>query len=97
MEALTGNRRLNAALSAVTAAVVGVILNLAAWLSLHVLFGQMVRVGFVNLPVLESVNWAALGIAVAAMAAIFRYRAGVIAVLAASCAAGVVLYLLGLA
>ena len=97
VEALTGNRRLNAALSAVTAAVVGVILNLAAWLSLHVLFGQMVRVGFVNLPVLESVNWAALGIAVAAMAAIFRYRAGVIAVLAASCAAGVVLYLLGLA
>ena len=95
VEALTGNRRLNAALSAVTAAVVGVILNLAVWLSLHVLFGQMMRVGFVNLPVLESVNWAALGIAVAAMVAIFRYRAGVIAVLAASCAAGVVLYLLG--
>ena len=95
VESLTGNRRLNAALSAVTAAVVGVILNLAVWLSLHVLFGQMMRVGFVNLPVLESVNWAALGIAVAAMVAIFHYRAGVVAVLAASCAAGVVIYLLG--
>ena len=96
VEALTGNKRLNAALSAVTAAVVGVILNLAAWLSLHVLFGRMMRAGFVNLPVLESVNWAALGIAVAAMVAIFHYRASVIVVLAASCIAGVALHLLGL-
>jgi len=44
-----------------------------------------------------SVNWGALVIAVAAMTAIFRFRAGVIAVLAASCLAGVMLYLLGLA
>ena len=97
VEALTGNKRLNAALTAVTAAVVGVILNLAVWFSLHVLFERMMRVGFVNLPVVESVNWAALGIAVAAMVAIFRFRAGVIAVLAASCIAGVVLHLLDLA
>jgi chromate transporter len=96
VEALTGNRRLNAALSAVTAAVVGVILNLAVWLSLHVLFERMIRIGFVNLPVLESVNWAGLGIALAAMVAIFHFRAGVIAVLAVSCLAGMVLYLLGL-
>jgi len=97
VEALTGNRRLNAALSAVTAAVVGVILNLAVWLALHVLFGRMMRVGIVNLPVPGSVNWGALVIAVAAMTAIFRFRVGIIAVLAASCVAGVMLYLLGLA
>ena len=97
VEALTGNRRLNAALSAVTAAVVGVILNLGVWLALHVLFGQMMRIGFVTLPVPGSVNWAALAIALAAMVAIFRFRAGVVAVLAASCIAGVVLHLLGLA
>jgi chromate transporter len=95
VEALTGNKRLNAALSGVTAAVVGVILNLAVWLALHVLFGRMVRVGFVSLPMPGSVNWAALAIALAAMVAIFRFRAGVIAVLAASCVAGVILHMLG--
>jgi len=92
VEALTGNRRLNAALSAVTAAVVGVILNLAVWLALHVLFRETMRIGFLNLPVPGSVNWAALAIALAAMVAIFRFRAGVVTVLAASCLAGVALY-----
>jgi chromate transporter len=97
VEALTGNKRLNAALSAVTAAVVGVILNLAVWLALHVLFGRMTRIGFVSLPDPGSANWAALAIALAAMVAIFRFRAGVIGVLAVSCIAGAVLHLLGLA
>lgn len=96
IEALTGNKRLSAALSAVTAAVVGVILNLAVWLALHVLFARMVPVGPVSLPVLQSVNWAALAIALAAMVAIFRFRVGVVAVLAASCLAGISLYLFGL-
>jgi chromate transporter len=38
IERLRGNERLTSALSAVTAAVVGVILNLAVWFGLHVLF-----------------------------------------------------------
>src|SRR5690606_15237842 len=38
VEALRGNRRLSAALSTITAAVVGVIANLAIWFALHVLF-----------------------------------------------------------
>ena len=42
VEALRGVRALNAALSAVTAAVVGVILNLAVWFGMHVVFRQMV-------------------------------------------------------
>src|SRR5882762_10919966 len=41
IEALIGNKSLNAALSAITAAVVGVILNLAVWFSLHTLFAQV--------------------------------------------------------
>ena len=40
VEALRGVRALGAALSAVTAAVVGVILNLAVWFGLHVVFGK---------------------------------------------------------
>jgi chromate transporter len=96
VEALTGNKRLSAALSAVTAAVVGVILNLAVWLALHALFGRMVQIGFVSLPVPGSINWAASAIALAAMVAIFRFRAGVVAVLGASCLAGVILFGMGL-
>ena len=41
VEQLRGNRRLSGALAAITAAVVGVILNLSVWFALHVLFGQV--------------------------------------------------------
>jgi chromate transporter len=41
IEELRGNRKLAGALAAITAAVVGVILNLSVWFALHVLFGQV--------------------------------------------------------
>jgi chromate transporter len=41
IEELHGNRRLSGALAAITAAVVGVILNLSVWFALHVLFGHV--------------------------------------------------------
>src|SRR6185295_8983133 len=41
VERLRANRGLNAALSAITAAVVGVILNLAVWFALHTIFGEV--------------------------------------------------------
>src|SRR4029078_9879319 len=41
VEQLRGNRKLSGALAAITAAVVGVILNLTVWFALHVLFGQV--------------------------------------------------------
>jgi len=44
IEELRGNRRLAGALAAITAAVVGVILNLAVWFSLHVLFRSIAEV-----------------------------------------------------
>ena len=43
IERLRGNRALSAALAAITAAVVGVILNLSIWFGLHVLFGEVGR------------------------------------------------------
>jgi len=96
VETLIGNRSLNAALSAVTAAVVGVILNLAVWFGLHTLFTQMHAArGFgaaLAIPVWSSLDWAALAIAAIAMLALFRFRAGMMPVLAASCVAGLVLY-----
>src|SRR6202008_2908695 len=76
VEALIGNKALNAALSAVTAAVVGVILNLAIWFALHTLFAQVNEVrGYglkLDLPVLSSVNWQALAISAAALVAMLR-------------------------
>jgi len=43
VEELRGNRRLAGALAAITAAVVGVILNLSVWFALHVLFGKVIE------------------------------------------------------
>ena len=60
VETLRGNRALSGALAAITAAVVGVIANLAVWFALHVLFGEVrVVAGFgatLDVPVLASVE-----------------------------------------
>jgi chromate transporter len=92
IEALIGNKSLNAALSAITAAVVGVILNLAAWFALHVLFAhvEVIRTMPLSLsvPVLSSLDWRAVAIAIFATVALFRFKMGMIPVLASSCGIG---------
>lgn len=100
IETMRGNKALAGALSAITAAVVGVILNLSIWFALHTLFRQTFEVrGFglaFDAPVLSSVDIPALVLSIAAATAIFRFRFGMLTVLAASCAAGVMLRLAGL-
>jgi chromate transporter len=97
IEALIGNRALKAALSAVTAAVVGVILNLAVWFALHTLFGVVdpIHLGIITLgvPRWGTINWAALAISIATIIATLRFKVGMIPVLAASCIAGLGIYL----
>ena len=44
VERLRANRELSGALAAITAAVVGVILNLSVWFALHVLFGKVTEI-----------------------------------------------------
>ena len=99
VEKLRRVRALNAALSAITAAVVGVILNLAVWFGIHTVFGATVPVRSgpfaFDTPVLSSLDPWALALSVAAAVAIFRFKAGMIPTLASSCAAGIVLYLTG--
>ncbi len=101
VEALRGARALNAALGAITAAVVGMILNLAVWFGLHVLFARVRPLDApglsLDVPVLQSVNLAALGLVIIAGVAAFRFKAGVIPVLIGCAVAGVGLHLLGLA
>lgn len=100
IEALRSNKALSAALSAITAAVVGVILNLAIWFAVHTIFAQAKPIRSMGLafdaPVLASVNIAALALSIAAAIALFYFRVGMLTTLAASSAAGIALFLLGL-
>jgi chromate transporter len=95
VESLRRVRVLAASLSAITAAVVGVVLNLGVWFALHALFGN---VGLVPLgpaalpiPVLASFSPATALLAIAAAIALLRFHIGMIPTLAGCAAAGVVL------
>jgi chromate transporter len=96
VETLIGNKSLNAALSAITAAVVGVILNLAVWFFLRTIFGVIGTVHVAGLslavPELSSVRWPTLLLALAAMVAMLRFKAGMIATLAACSMAGIIYF-----
>jgi chromate transporter len=97
VEKLRGNAALSAAMSAITAAVVGVILNLALWFAIHTLFAQTVEVHSAGLsfdaPVFASVNPWALALSIAAAIAVFHFRIGMLWVLGACALAGVALHL----
>src|ERR1700719_3175341 len=71
IEKLRANKALSAALGAITAAVVGVILNLAIWFALHVLFGELVPMSkwglTLDIPVLATINIPSLILTVGAM------------------------------
>ncbi|MEX0810242.1 MAG: chromate efflux transporter [Dongiaceae bacterium] len=85
VERLYANRALGRMLAAITAAVVGVILNLALWFLLHVLFGRVeqIRAGPLQLwiPDWATIDIAALVLAIAACVALLRFRLGLLPVL----------------
>jgi chromate transporter len=99
IEVLRGNKALAGALAAITAAVVGVILNLAVWFAIHVLFAHTARVSGLGFdferPVLGSIDPVATVLALAAMIALFRFKAGMIPTLAGCALAGLALHLTG--
>jgi chromate transporter len=92
VEALRNNRAISAALAAVTAAVVGVIANLAVWFGLHVLFAATREVALaglsLELPDFGSLNWITAAIALAAMIAMLRFKRGALPTLAFGALAG---------
>ena len=73
VERLRANRSLSAALSGITAAVVGVIANLASWFTLHVLFSRHTPRG---LPELDSVQWLPAALTLIALVLTFALRRG---------------------
>lgn len=99
IESLRNNRALSGALAAITAAVVGVIANLATWFALHTLFGEVreqhLRELTLQLPVLDTLNIAALILALAAIVAILRFKVGVIATLLGCSLSGILMHLAG--
>ena len=91
-----GNQpRLKSALAAITAAVVGVILNLSLWFSLQVLFKVVETEIYgpfkILVPVLSSIDWRVVLLSGICALLIFRYHWNILAVLAASALIGVIL------
>jgi chromate transporter len=92
IEYLRGARLLTTALSAVTAAVVGVVLNLALWFALHTLFRESRPAPApltLDVPIWSSVDFPALAIAVFAFFALFRLRWGILSTLGSSALLGI--------
>ncbi|MFP6863629.1 chromate efflux transporter [Pseudomonas sp.] len=85
VESTHGELTFTAPLTAITAAVVGVILNLALFFAYHVLWPQ----GFGG-----SFDWPSALLAVAAALALLRFKRGVMEVLLVSALAGLAVYLL---
>jgi chromate transporter len=77
IERLQNMPRLSGALAAVTAAVVGVILNLTIWFALHVLFRTLERTAFGLVPQFQSLDTAALILSAIAAASLFAFHQGI--------------------
>ncbi len=96
IEYLRGNKSLSTALSGITAAVVGVILNLGIWFTIHTVFSEVKSwQGWgmkLDIPVLASADWVAVIIGIAAFVALFKFKVDMLKVLAASVVVGMVCY-----
>lgn len=93
IEKLRSNQALSGALTAISAAVTGVIFNLALWFGTHVLFSRHVRVETgplsISLPDLGSLDVVQLALTALAALALFRLKLGVFKTLALMAVAGV--------
>jgi chromate transporter len=100
MERLRGNRSLSAALTGITAAVVGVIANLGVYFAVHTLFSETRTVDWsvfsLVLPDPATPRWVALGIAVVAAVLIFRLKWSVLRTLGVCAVLGLAAGLSGL-
>ena len=96
IERLNATPALRAALSAITAAVVGVILNLTVWFAMHVLFANHGRMTFgpidVELPVWTTLQWDAAALALFAAILLFTLRRGILTTLVLTAGAAAALH-----
>ena len=101
VEWLNGQPKLKSALAAITAAVVGVILNLSIWFALHIFFGVVTRQEYgvfkVWTPQFSSFDKGAAVIAIVSGIALLRLHAGIVTTLALACVLALVLRWAGFA
>lgn len=94
IERLRGNRALTATLSGITAAVVGVVMNLAVTFGIQTMFDRVRTVevlgGPVPLPSLGSLDPFAVAVAIASFVALWRFRLNILWVVGASALAGLI-------
>jgi chromate transporter len=99
IERMRGNVALSGALSAITAAVVGVVLNLAVWFAIHTIFRAVHPIATgplrFDMPVLASVDPWALALSAGAVVVMFRLKIGIFTTLGGAAAIGVGLHLAG--
>jgi chromate transporter len=99
IEALRGHRGLHAALACITAAVVGVIVNLSLWFAMHTLFRTVAAHALgplsIDLPVWSSVDGAAVALAAVALIATLRFHVRIAWLLGGCCAAGLAIRTVG--
>ena len=92
VERISSQPRIGAALKAITAAVVGVILNLSVWFSLHVLFSKIDRIEYsivsLAIPAPNSLNAIALGLVCLAAFAMYITRGSMVLTLFVMAIAG---------
>jgi chromate transporter len=89
IESTHGQLKFTAPLTAITAAVVGVIVNLALFFAWHVLWPH----GWNSAVLLGAIDWPTLAIGIFAAIALFRFKVGVIPVILSCGAAGLVVAL----
>ena len=100
IEKIRKYKALSGALAAISAAVVGVVLNLAIWFAIHTIFKDVVVIGSYGLsfdaPVWSSINlWSSI-LSLCAILAMLKFRYGILATLAGSSLASLALLVLGL-
>jgi chromate transporter len=92
VETLRQNKALSGALAAITAAVVGVIANLALWFAMNVLFAKVDTISYgpfeLHWPNIASLNWQALFLSALACLLLLRFKFGIIPLLALMAAGG---------
>ena len=95
IEQLRSNQRLSGALAAITAAVVGVILNLTIWFALHVLFARVeeVRAGPLRWYALDTAtfDWRAAALALVAAILMLRLHRGLVETVAGMALLGILI------
>ena len=97
VEALRGNKSLHSAMSGITSAIVGVVLNLAVWFALNTAFGSLEdfrAIGIhLQIPVWNTINLPSLFIAAFALVAILRFKVSVIKTIGCSALIGIIYHL----